>query len=405
MIYINRNIESIVQRVVQNFPSIVITGPRQSGKTTLLRQLFEKTHQFVTFDDPLTRERALSDPLLFLETLAPKVILDEIQYVPQLLSYLKIAIDEQRDINGRFLLSGSQQFHLMKNLGDSLAGRIAILNLLPFAVSELKRSAVLKKILKTPKDFFVFSVLRGSFPEIALNPEKDSDLWYSSFLQTYLERDIRQLANIGDLNNFQRFIRLLAARCGQILNLSSFASDLGVSVNTIKNWLSILQASQIIYLLQPYYRNLNKRITKSPKIYFLDVGLVAYLTGIRTENLLMNGPLAGPLFENFIIQEIIKIFYNKGKQPNLYYLRTHNQLEIDLIIEKQFDEILPVEIKLAKTLSLSMAKPIERFIDWMSKTKIQQGQIISLADESFPLSSKVKAMPFKSFLEELENSI
>ena len=398
--YIPREIESVIVQSSKRFPAIALTGPRQSGKTTLLQHLFKDTHQFVTFDDPLNRERALTDPKLFLESHGSHVIFDEIQYVPELLSYIKIAIDQVRHQNGRFLLTGSQQFHLIKNLGDSLAGRIALLNLLPFSMKEKKRSKTVSELFVDSKSYFIHACLNGSFPEVVLQPEMNIELWYGSYMQTYLERDVRTLANVGDLRNFQQFIRLLASRCAQILSMASLANDLGVSVNTIKRWISILEASQIIFLLPSYYRNLGKRVVKSPKIYFLDVGLVCYLTGIQTENHLFNGPMGGPLFENFVIQEMVKFYFNQGKRANIYYLRTHNQLEIDLIVEKHLG-IIPIEIKLSKTPNIGMANSIEQLF---SGLKIQPGIIVSLADETIPLTTNVTTLSIESLLEKFGNA-
>lgn len=226
----------------------------------------------------------------------------------------------------------------------------------------------------------------------------DSNVWYGSYLQTYLERDIRTTYNIGILREFQQFMRLLAGRSAQVLNLSSFANDLGVSVNTIKKWLSILEASRIIYVLPPYYRNLGKRVTKSPKIYFLDIGLVCYLTGLKTGEHVFNGPLSGALFENFVIQETVKYSFNKGIRPNLFYLRTHNNLEIDLIIEKNL-QLYPFEIKLTKTPNLGMAGSIERFRKIFSKLKISNGKVISLTRDEIPLTKNVSAVNMNSYLE------
>ncbi|MFH1900950.1 MAG: ATP-binding protein [Candidatus Omnitrophota bacterium] len=395
--YIHREIEEVLKRLVKQFPVVCVTGPRQSGKSTLLKEVFGKTHNIVSFDDPLNRERAISDPKLFLESAGEKIVFDEIQYVPHILNYIKILVDRDRNRRGRFIITGSQQFNLIKNLGDTLAGRIALLNLLPFSIEE-KRKAL--KLPDTQANF-EHSCLCGSFPEVIIHPEIDSDVWYGSYLQTYLERDVRTIYNIGLLREFQQFLRLLAGRCAQILNLSSMASDLGTSVNTIKKWVSILEASRIIYSLPPYYRNLGKRIRKSPKVFFLDIGLVCYLTGIKSKELLFNGPLAGALFENFVIQETVKYFFNRGKRPNLFYLRTHNNLEIDLVIESNLT-LFPFEIKLAKTPNTGMASPIERFKKIFANLKLAPGKIVSLSEENIPLTKNVSVTNVDSYLESLD---
>lgn len=399
--YISRNIERVLKKSVRDFPAVALTGPRQSGKSTLLKNIFGETYNIVSFDDPTIRERAISDPKLFLETSGEKIIFDEIQYAPQILPYIKILIDAERHKRGRFIITGSQQFHLIKNLSETLAGRIALLDLLPFSLGEKRNVPLLKNKLSNIKDIFVHACLRGSFPEITVYPKIKSDAWYGSYIQTYLERDIRTIYNIGSLREFQQFLRLLAARCAQILNLSSFANDLGISVNTIKNWLSILEASRIIYILPPYYRNLGKRITKSPKIYFSDVGLVCYLTGLKTREHLFNGPLAGGLFENFIIQETVKYFLNRDIKLNLFYLRTHNNLEIDLIIENNL-ELFPFEIKLTKTPNMRMAGPIENFKNNFSRLKIKEGRIITLSDDNIPLTKNISVLNIDSYLQYLK---
>lgn len=403
-LYIHREIEKILENNIRHFPAIALTGPRQSGKSTLVKHLFGKTHTLVTFDDPLMRERAISDPRLFIETLGDKIIFDEIQYVPQILSYIKILIDENRHRYGRFIITGSQQFHLIKNLGDTLAGRTALFDLLPFSVEEKKRIPFLKNRLSDMQANFLHSCLRGSFPEISIHSDIQTDTWYGSYLQTYLERDIRTIYNIGILREFQQFLRLLAGRVSGILNLSNFSSDLGVSVNTIKKWLSVLEASRIIYVLPPYYRNLGKRITKSPKIYFLDIGLVCYLTGIKTKEQLLNGPLAGALFENFVIQETVKYFLNRTARPNLYYLRTHNNLEIDLIIETNLT-LYPFEIKFTKTPNMGMSEPIRRFKKIFPKLKIDTGKIICLTETDTLMTQDVSTIGIDYFLKSLEEFI
>lgn len=396
MKYIHRQIEPVVKNILNTFSSLALTGPRQSGKSTLLTQTLTD-YQYITLDDPVIRDRAIIDPQLFFDTLTEKTIIDEIQHVPELLSYAKIIIDSNRDKKGLFVFTGSQQFHMIKDLGDSLAGRIALLELLPFSVEEIKTATDYKNVV----DYFVHACLKGSYPELVTQPSMDSSIWYASYVQTYLERDIRSIFNIGNLRDFQRFIQLLAARCSQVLKYSQLAKAIGVSVPTIKRWISILEACRIIYLLHPYYNNLGKRITKAPKLYFHDCGLVCFLTGLRDRKHLLHGPMAGALFENFCIQETLKVYFNKKEKLNLYYLRTNNDLEIDIIIEKQFQKIIPVEIKLNKTPKPGMASNMERFRNTFSKLDIQEGLIVSLADKAFPLSRNTMVINFFEYLEKL----
>jgi predicted AAA+ superfamily ATPase len=400
MKYIHREMESCIKKVVKSFPCLAVTGPRQSGKSTLLMNILPD-YNYITLDDPLERQRALSDPRLFLDTAGDKVIVDEIQWAPQLMSYIKMRVDEHRDKMGAYVFTGSQQFTMIKNLSDSLAGRIALLDLLPFSVGE-KKTAI---SMKSTMDAFIHAALRTSYPEPSLNSGLDVSAWAGAYVQTYLERDVRSLYNIGNLSDFQHFLQLLASRCSQILNMSQFANDLGVSMPTIKSWLSILEAGRIIYLLPPYYVNLGKRITKSPKIYFLDIGLVCYLTGIREREHLMKGPLAGPLFENFCISETIKLFFNQGRRGNLYYLRTNNNLEIDLLIEESFETVMPVEIKLNKTPSMRMGSNISRFKELFSKLKIHDGRILSLTEKSTPLSRDISAVTLDDYLKQVAAGI
>jgi len=394
--YIPRDLQPILLNRLATFPSVVVSGPRQSGKSTLLLKTLPD-YTYITLDDPVTRERALADPNLFLDSAGDRVIIDEIQQAPQLLSYVKMRIDRQRDLRGSFVFTGSQQFALIRDLSDSLAGRIAPLDLLPFSLAEKKRAGLSSQTLKA----FVQASLRGSFPELIVFPGMNSSAWYGAYIQTYLERDVRTLYNIGNLRDFQRFIQLLAARCAQVLNLSSFARELGISVPTIKNWLSILEAGRIIYLLPPYHTNLGKRITRAPKLYFLDIGIVCYLTGIRDEAHLLNGPLAGALFENYCLQEIIKWFFHRGERANLYYLRTHNQLEVDLLIEKAFQTNIPVEFKLSKTPHSAMGSSIERFKNLFSSWNIKPGSLVSLSEESFPLKHDLQVRTLNDFLSSL----
>lgn len=378
--YIHRDIEPEIKKLARHFPAVVITGPRQSGKSTLLQTLFGKTHEYVTLDDPVTREEALADPKFFLQALSKGAIIDEIQYAPQLLSYLKIAIDQDRDKRGRFILTGSQQFNMMKEIGDTLAGRVGIAELLPFSLNEKSRVSG-KKQLIAPEDYFTDAALRGSFPEIVTHPQLKRDSWYGAYLQTYLERDIRSLYNIGHLREFQTFLKLLATRTGQILNLNALSAAAGVTVNTLRQWLSVLQASRIVYLLPPYYTNLGKRMVKSPKVYFLDSGLLCYLLSVQDRTFLLKSPLSGPLFESFVIQESVKAFLNRGLRPPLYYLRTHNGVEVDLLIEKN-QSLYPVEIKISKTPRLADGEPMMHLKRILSGLPWKPGRIVSLSPKN-----------------------
>lgn len=401
--YVNRRIESILTKSLESFPVVAVTGPRQTGKSTLIRTHFEREYKYITFDDPLIRERALDDPKFFIDNLPGKVILDEIQHVPQLLSYIKIKVDENRNKKGRYILTGSQQFTMMKEVSETLAGRIALLTLLPFSFPEISEGNPPVKEFNSTEAFFRFATLNGLYPEPGLNEKMEVKLWYGSYLQTYLERDIRSIYNLGNLRDFTRFLRLLASNCSQVMNLSAYSRNLGVSSNTIRNWLSILEASQIIYILNPYYKNLGKRITKSPKIYWTDLGLVCYLSGINSEDQLFHGPMAGPLFENLIIQETIKHFYNQGVRPNLYYLRTSNGLEVDLIIE-QNNLLHPYEIKLSKSPRISMTKNLKAFGELFSSLNPSNGKLISLSGDSFPVSQAVDGISFFDYVNSLDFS-
>lgn len=340
----HRILEHTIKRAITTFPAIVITGPRQSGKTTLLRELFGASHRYISLEDPDVRIRAKEDPIGFLNANRPPVIFDEIQYIPELLSYIKTRIDENRK-PGQWLLTGSQNFVLMQGVSESLAGRAAILSLLPLSLAERLGEietahdpatwvATLDSSTrsKTHTDL-AESILRGGYPELALNSAVDRQLWCSSYIATYLERDIRNLTAIGDLSQFERFLRLCATRTGQVLNLTDFARDIGISVPTAKRWISILETGMQIYLLYPYYRNIGKRLIKSPKLYFNDTALASYLLGLHSEDTLLQSPHFGALFETMVVGDTLKRFLNFGQLPSLYYLRTRDGLEIDVVID------------------------------------------------------------------------
>lgn len=390
-----RILTNTINEAIKTFPAVLVTGPRQSGKTTLLKKIFSKSHKFISLENPDVRIRAKDDPNAFLTQYSPPVIIDEIQYVPELFSYIKTEIDENRK-PGNWLFTGSQNFQLLSSISQSLAGRVAILTLLPFSIQEKfgdvsnsKNIAEWLKALsialeeKTGKKSFQFlkpSLLRGFYPEIACNNEVNRQLWCGSYITTYLERDIRNLTKLGDLNQFERFVRLCATRTGQILKISEMARDIGISVTTAKRWISLLEAGYQIFLLYPFYRNLGKRIIKSPKLYFADTALCTYLLGINDFDSLYSGPSYGSLFETMIINDILKRFTNYGEKPSMYYFRTRDGLEVDLVIEYQ-GELNLIEIKSGMTIIPKHALSLTKLKNGI-KDKIGNITIISASVDS-----------------------
>lgn len=401
IMYINRAISETVKKNVKIFSSVAITGARQTGKSTLLRKLFREDYNYISFDDLLVRQRALNDPALFMTEIKGKTILDEIQYVPNLLSYIKIEIDNDRKQKGKYLLTGSQQFSMMKGLSETLAGRISLLSLYPISFSELIQYKDFKEITKNTESYYYYSCLHGLYPELCTNTKMDSKAWYSSYIQTYLERDIKSIYNIGDLRTFGQFLRILASRCSQLINYADISKDIGVSVNTIKNWISILEASNIVYTLNPYYENFGKRIIKSPKIYWLDSGLVCYLTGMYNKEHIQNGMMSGALFENLVISETLKFLNNNGYYNAIYFLRTSNNQEIDLLIQAG-DKLYPFEIKLSKMPKPEMLKPIETIRTIFPKMNLQKTHLICMVDKGFPIGKEAAVINLEEFFKLLK---
>lgn len=361
MKYRQRNLEPILLNYLTHFPVVGLTGPRQSGKSTLLKHLL-KRYTYVTFDDHKVITLFYDDPDKFMTIYSDRVIFDEAQKVPELFSYIKMAVDNDRQNYGKFILTGSNQFNLVKTISESLAGRIGLITLLPFSYSEI------------PSKLRHLSQFKGSYPELVCNHYEFDKEWYASYIETYLDKDVRQLHNIGNLREFRLFITRLAANTSQLLNKQSYANELGVSVPTISRWISILEASYIIFLLPPFHNNFGKRITKSPKLYFHDTGLVSYLTGIETEALYKNGPLAGALFENYVISEIKKHLINTNKSYTLAFLRTSSGEEIDLIIDKKHSQDF-IEIKRTQTFRPNMTKSLEKYVQEKNQGfLIYQGQ-------------------------------
>lgn len=346
---IKREMTTELELMAQQYLIVVLLGPRQSGKTTLVRETFPNK-SYVNLEELDVRGYAEKDPRGFLAQYPEGAIFDEIQNVPGLLSYLQVLVDE-RQINGDFILTGSHQLEVHQAVTQSLAGRVAILTLLPLTISELANADI-----EQTEDEYLF---RGFYPRIYqqnLQPTKA----YNNYHHTYVERDVHQLINVKDLSTFDKFITLCAGRIGQELNMNSLSNEVGVSSHTIKQWLSILEASYLIILLRPYYENLGKRVVKSPKLYFIDVGFASYLLGITDVAQLKRDPLRGSLFENMVIMELIKTRYNHGWEPNLYFYRDNQRNEVD-VIYKRANELVPIEIKSAKTFNQEFSKGIDYF--------------------------------------------
>ena len=338
MIY--RDATNTILRLLKGFPVVTITGPRQSGKTTLAKNIFAGK-QYVTLEDPDTRLRATSDPRSFLRTISDGAVIDEIQRCPELLSYLQGYVDADGRM-GLFILTGSQQFGLVSGITQSLAGRSGFVELLPFSIAELRAANAL------PDDLNSF-LYHGGYPPLYHRAVTPHD-WLSAYVSSYVERDVRQVLAIQDLNTFQRFVRLCAGRSGQLLNLSSLATDCGITHTTAKAWISVLEASYILFLLHPHHANFNKRLIKSPKMYFHDVGLMAWLLGIESAKQIDTHPLRGALFETAMVSELKKTILNHGKSDRLFFWRDSNGNEVDVIIETG-DLLLPVEIKSGATIN------------------------------------------------------
>lgn len=413
--YIKRNIEDKLYDSLNSFPVLILTGARQVGKTTLLRNLKTKRkYTYISLDNPIDRILAKSDPELFLEKYGYNLIIDEIQYATELLPYIKIKVDEERirnktSSNGMYILIGSQMFVMMKNVSESLAGRASVLNLFGLSMNEILKEKDIpflpifgnvkikenKKRLDLNKLFE--TILRGEFPELLINKNIDTQEFYASYLQTYLERDIRYLITIKDEIKFLKFLSSIAVRTGQELVYEDISKEVEVDIKTIKNWISILRSSGIIYLLQPYSNNAIKRIIKRPKVYFMDTGLACFLAKYIDSNTLLASAFSGSIFETYIVSEIIKTYINNGRYPDLYlyYYRDSNKKEIDMIIV-QNASVYPIEIKLSANPS---RKIVDNFkvLELVEKTglKVGKGGIICMIDKVIPIDQKNSFIPIQ----------
>ncbi len=403
-IYIKRHAEKTVGTLSKMFGAVLVAGPRQVGKTTMLGEL-TKNMSYVTLDDQIIRASAVEESGTFFKDNPPPVFVDEIQKAPELFEQIKLLLDRDRK-KGQFYMCGSQQFKMMKGVSESLAGRLGLITLLgfslrerygisldmPFLPTEEYLSERRKDYVSIPYDDVWKMIHRGSMPELCSNPDFDWQLFYSGYVRTYIERDVRELSEIGDEIKFTRFMTVVAAATGQLLNVASLARDVGISQPTAERWLSILVASNLVYLLQPYSNNISKRAIKTPKLYFLDTGLAAYLTRWNTPEVLKNGAMAGAFFESFVVSEIIKSYYNKGiTELPLYFYRDKDMNEIDLIIEDG-GILYPLEIKKHADPT---KKDIRAFslLDKIAGTSRGPGGVICLYDNLITLKDNDRVIP------------
>lgn len=402
MDYFKRTLENAVRRLAASFPVVMVTGPRQVGKTTLLRNC-DPNRRYVSLDRLELRALAQENPDLFLQRFPPPVFIDEVHHAPQLLPYIKAVVDESHE-RGAFWLSGSQQFRLMKGVSESLAGRVGVLQLQGFSLNETAGDPDIEKFVPTTEwiekraskvdgmDYgsIFHRIWRGNYPALYENPLMDWEDFYSSYVQTYVERDVRELINIGDELAFTKFITAIASRTGQLLNYSDVAKDIGKNVPTVQRWLSLLIASGLVYLLYPYAQSIGNRMTKMPKVYFLDTGLACYLTRWTSPEVLESGAKSGEMLETFVVSELLKTYWHNGRQPNFSFYRDKEKREIDLIVEDD-GKLCPVEIK---QTSNPTRKDIRHF-DILEENGMDVGcgAVICLAKTHLPLTDKVNILP------------
>lgn len=417
MEYIKRAMEETIQRADKGFKSILVTGPRQVGKSTILKHIYED-RRYVTFDDPVLLTETKQEPGLFFRNNKPPIILDEVQYISELFPYIKMECDKT-DEKGLISLTGSQQYHLMKNVSESLAGRTAILELAGLSLREIQGVKFSKPFIPTEEyiderekqaktcDDIWKIIHRGGYPAL-MDENVDWQTFYSSYVQTYIDRDINELGNVKDKLKFTQFLTAMAARTGQMLNYSNIAEQIEVTVATIKAWTSLLEASGIIYIMQPYSNSALTRAIKTPKVYFRDTGLVCFLTKYQTAETAMNGAIAGELFETFVVSEILKSFSNAGMDYRMYVtyyrgkdkvrrqkkgIETKTEAEIDIIIE-QDDTIYPIEIKLSANPKLAMTNAFD-VIEQIPGKKRGTGVILCMYESVLWLNDKTVALPIE----------
>ena len=400
-----RTLTQTIQRISQSFPILLLTGPRQVGKTTLLEMCAEGGRNYVSLDNLEVRQLAQNDPGLFIQTYPPPLVIDEVQYAPELFSSIKMVVDREQK-NDLFWLTGSQKFHLMSRVTESLAGRVAIINLLGLSQAEIHHRAENSQSFLPTQDWIKTtgesgpvvlglmdiyqSIWLGSFPRVRNNQHSERDIFYSSYVQTYIQRDIQDILHISDHLSFHKFLCAVAARTGQLLNYASLARDVGIDHKTAKAWLSVLETAGLIYLLWPYHNNLSKRLVKVPKLYFLDTGLCSYLTKWPTSESLEAGAMSGAILETYLFTEILKSYWHNGKEAHFYYYRDQDQKEVDLLIEVG-DTLHPVEFKKTGTPSQTASKHF-RLLTKLGK-QVGHGAVVCFVERAIPLSESVTAIP------------
>jgi hypothetical protein len=401
--YIKRHIESVVDSVKNVYPVTLITGPRQVGKSTLLKNLYPQTN-YETLDNPLLLQSISSDPVGYLKLQGTPFIIDEVQRLPDLFLSLKYMVDTNKAF-GMYFLSGSQKFELMKNVSESLSGRISVIEMLGLSSREIYGDEFKEPFIPTldylssrktkiPSDGVQLwkRIHRGSMPKLYDDTAVDWERYYADYVNTYIERDVQRLEQVGNGLSFLQFMVSLASRTGELLNMESIAKDVGISAPTVKKWISILQKANVIYLLQPYSLNVSKRIVKMPKIYFTDTGLVAYLCKWLTPETLANGAMSGNIFETFVISEVIKSYLNAGREPNIYFYRDTNGNEVDLLIVKD-GTIYPIEIKKTASPNVKDIKHFKNLEDAYPNMTIGQGGVICSYDKVLPLGENNRIIP------------
>ena len=399
--YIQRTLEKVIKRASRFFPVILVTGPRQVGKTTIFENLEPKKRSTVSLDTVEMREQANKDPQRFLARYGTPLVIDEIQYAPQLLSYIKVIVDKEKK-KGMYWITGSQQFNLMANISESLAGRVGILNLQGFSQSEKenikdtppflptkKNLAAKETLVKSRKNVF-HHIWKGSYPAIFRGKDNDWNLFYDSYMQTYIERDVKQIVNVSNESLFVNFMKVLAARTSQLINYANIAREIGVNETTVKSWLSILQTSGLIYLLHPYSNNMTNRIIKTSKMYFLDTGLACYLTKWNTPDALENGAFSGAIFETYAVSELIKSYWHNGVSPSIYFYRDKDMREIDIVLEEN-GKLYPLEIKQKTNPNTDDIKNFSVLSQFNKETA--PGGVLCLAETWHPLGKKDYVIP------------